>query len=80
MTKYKSTPIDALRRAIELAGGVSALASQLNTGQSTVSNWLMRGQVAIGKCQAIERVTDGVVTCHELRPDVFPAPKCDAVA
>lgn len=40
--------------------------------QQSVSQWIRRGQVPAWACGVFEGVTDGEVTAHELRPDVFP--------
>lgn len=66
----------ALEEAISIAGGQTALARLLTaaTGrlyvQPVVANWRKRGQVPADSVAAIEQVTG--VSCHSLRPDVFP--------
>jgi DNA-binding transcriptional regulator YdaS (Cro superfamily) len=65
------SPLD---KAIEYAGGVTALAEKLGVRQSVVSNWRTRGdepRAPAERCIAIEAATDGVVTRYDLRPDVF---------
>lgn len=62
--------MDALDRAIEIAGGVGKLADLVNSRQSVVSNWRARGNVSAEGCADIERATVGAVTCEELRPDL----------
>jgi DNA-binding transcriptional regulator YdaS (Cro superfamily) len=62
--------MDELNKAIDLAGGVGAFARLLGMGQSVVSNWRARGAVAADACPAIERATDGGLTCEVLRPDI----------
>jgi DNA-binding transcriptional regulator YdaS (Cro superfamily) len=73
-----TTALEALQRAIDLAGGQNALARKINeTGlggdtfyrQGHVSYWLKSGKAGIPACRAIEKATG--VTCNELRPDVF---------
>jgi DNA-binding transcriptional regulator YdaS (Cro superfamily) len=59
-----------LERAIEIVGGVSALARGLGVAASAPSMWKARGLVPAERCPAIERLTAGVVRCEELRPDV----------
>ncbi len=57
--------MDELKRAIEQAGGVSALARSLGISQSRVSNWLTR-----------ESVPDGwlaVIRMREAAPDTASA-------
>jgi DNA-binding transcriptional regulator YdaS (Cro superfamily) len=61
----------ALKRAIEAAGGVSALAAAINASPQTVINWRNRKRVPPERCADIERATGGAVTRHELRPDIF---------
>lgn len=34
--------------------------------------WLKKDRVPPARCAAIEEATAGEVTCHDLRPDVFP--------
>ena len=69
------SPLD---KAINHAGGVTALAEKLGVRQSVVSNWRTRGdkpRVPAERCIAIEAATDGAVTRHDLREDVFgPSP------
>lgn len=63
MDMQTKSPLD---RAIEAAGGVSALAKQLGETVQTVSNWKGRGAPA-NRCAAIEALTG--VGRRELRPD-----------
>lgn len=64
--------ITALERAIEIAGGQSALADKIGgkIKQGHVWWWLKEsGRVPAEHCIAIENATG--VTRYELRPDVF---------
>lgn len=72
----------ALARAIESVGGQSELARKLGVGQNRVNNWLNRDRQGTPAefCARIEALTEGDVSCHELRPDVFPAPAKQQVA
>ena len=63
--------IDALKQAIERAGGQTELAKAIGTTQGHVSQWLRRGKVPADKVLLIERATG--VPRYELRPDVFEA-------
>lgn len=46
-------------------------AGQVGVKPSVVSNWVRgKKQVPAERCPRIERVTNGEVTCEELRPDV----------
>jgi len=60
------TPLDS---AIVALGGPSNLGAAVNSSPQSVSNWRLRG-VPAEKCPAIERATNGVVRCEDLRPDV----------
>jgi DNA-binding transcriptional regulator YdaS (Cro superfamily) len=66
----------ALKRAIELAGGQTALGKLLHVKQTTVSSWLnglTKGGVPAQHVPQITKATG--VPEHELRPDVWPAPQ-----
>lgn len=61
-----------LQRAVEIAGGQSALAAKLNVKQGHVWYWLNRAkQVPAEQVIPIEEATGGQVTRQELRPDLF---------
>jgi DNA-binding transcriptional regulator YdaS (Cro superfamily) len=60
--------MEALERAIEKAGGVSALAISIGVAASAPSMWKSRARVPAEHCPAIERETG--VRCEDLRPDV----------
>jgi DNA-binding transcriptional regulator YdaS (Cro superfamily) len=62
----------ALQKAIEAAGGQTALAKSIGVVQQLVWNWLNRseGRVPAEHCIAIERATGGAVRCEDLRPDI----------
>jgi DNA-binding transcriptional regulator YdaS (Cro superfamily) len=67
--------MNALQRAVDIVGGQTALAAALGEPikQGHVWYWLEKkgGEVPAEHCAAIERATDGKVTRHDLRPDVF---------
>ena len=65
------TPI---QRAIEAVGGQANLATALSIHPSLVSQWVTgRRPVAANHVLGIEKATQGAVTRHDLRPDVFGA-------
>lgn len=66
--------IQALDKACELMGGQGELADQLGIKSPSISEWRKRKRVPAERCRAIERLTDGRVPCHELRPDLFAEP------
>ena len=47
----------------------SEIARQLGVKPQAVQQWFKR-KTPIMRCPEIERITDGKVTCEELRPDV----------
>lgn len=75
----------AIEKAVEAAGGQSALARAIggNVKQAHVWYWLNTAdaKVPAEHCAAIEQATGGKVTKHDLRPDVFgPRPANEAAA
>lgn len=63
---------EALDRAIQKAGGVSALAIELGITRQAISQW---DEVPPLQVLAVERASG--VPRHELRPDIFGAPPPD---
>lgn len=63
---------DVLRRAIELAGGVTALSQVLRISSQAISQWK---RVPAERVIQVEQATAGRVKRHELRPDLYPAPE-----
>jgi DNA-binding transcriptional regulator YdaS (Cro superfamily) len=71
------TNTDLIQRAIDLAGGQTALAGLCGVKQPSVANWLRRNNVSAKMAIAIERAMRGQITREQLRPDIFcepPAP------
>ena len=69
------TMLEALQRAVKLAGGQSALARRIQVKQQTVHYWLSVGKKASADyARKIEEAVGGQVTRYELRPDVFGEP------
>jgi DNA-binding transcriptional regulator YdaS (Cro superfamily) len=63
--------INAVRRAIDHAGGVTALARKLDVSPPTVAQWASNTRpVPAERCPQIDRATSGAVRCEELRPDI----------
>lgn len=68
-------PKAELLAAIELAGGITALAKAIGAQKGAVWAWTNRGKCPPEWCIAVETAVGGRVTRHQLRPDVFgPAP------
>lgn len=59
-----------LQQAINIAGSQVALAKAIGCVPQVINNWLRRGRVPADRCIDIERVTNGKVTCEQLRPDL----------
>lgn len=61
----------SIREACRIVGGQAVLARLLMVSPPTVNQWVSgTRQVPAERCPAIEKATDGAVTCEELRPDV----------
>lgn len=58
------------QRAIEAAGSVAALAGILGITRQAIEKWT---RIPAEQAYKIEKATG--IRCHELRPDVFPAPE-----
>ena len=73
--------MDALKKAIEIAGGQASLARVIGKKPGHVWAWLNRDhRVPVEMCRLIEMATNGAVKRHELRPDIFDAPAEPAAA
>jgi len=66
---------EALRRAIEAAGGLSKLAEPLGITAQAVSQW---DEVPPRRVLAVERVSG--IPREELRPDLYPSASAEARA
>lgn len=60
----------ALDRAIEICGGVGALAARVGVVQGAVSNWKKRGRIPAEHAPGIEQACNRAVTCEQLVPGV----------
>lgn len=65
--------IKGLEKAVEIAGSQAELARRLGKKQAHVWNWLHRDKrVPADMVIPIELATEGRVTRHELRSDLYP--------
>jgi DNA-binding transcriptional regulator YdaS (Cro superfamily) len=65
--------ISALRRAIEILGSQAAVATAIGKSQQSVSEIARRGKrVPAEWCLPIEEATNGRISRHDLRPDLYP--------
>lgn len=63
--------MEAIRKAISIAGGASHLAACLGVSTQAVCFWRDGARsIPPERCIAIEKVTGGEVRCEHLRPDV----------
>lgn len=62
------TSSEALQEAIKLCGGEAELARYIGITVQAVGQWKV---APAARVLQIEAVTDGKVTRHQLRPDVF---------
>lgn len=62
----------AIQRAVACIGGQSALARALGLKPQAVQRWCRVGTVPAERVLQVERLVDGKVTRHELRPDLYP--------
>jgi DNA-binding transcriptional regulator YdaS (Cro superfamily) len=63
---------DALQRAIDAVGTVTALAREVGVTPPAVHHWLSRRRVPHGRARDVSRVTG--VPLAELRPDIWESP------
>lgn len=76
---FRAMSTEALRRAVELAGGQKALAERIagflgrpTISQQTVSYWITNEvSLAAEYCIAIEQITGRKVRARDLRPDIW---------
>ncbi len=61
---------DAIKRAVELAGGAAKVAALFNISRISVYEWVHKGRIPAERCPALERANDGQVRCEDMRPDV----------
>jgi len=64
-----------IAEAVRLCGSQEKLAAAIGSSQSRVSRLLLQqSPITAEDAVAIERVTQGYVSRHLLRPDLWPAP------
>ena len=71
--------VSALKLAVFYAGGqtemarkITALAGSRRITQPGVNYWLATNRVPADRVLQIEAVVGGLVTRHQLRPDIYP--------
>ena len=64
--------VEAIKKAIQIAGGATQLAHKLGVSYQTVLTWKnARSSVSPTNCVKIEKVTEGAVSRREILPE-FP--------
>lgn len=63
--------LGAMRKAVRILGSQIATASALGVSQMTISVWC-KTRVPAEHVIKIEKLTDGLVTRYDLRPDIYP--------
>ena len=67
----QESSVTAIREACRVVGGQAAMSRSLGVSPPTVNQWTTGvRQIPAERCLEIEKVTNGTVTCEELRPDV----------
>lgn len=70
MSRSKKTN-PAVTKAIESVGSLTGLADKLEIKYQRIQHW-KNGRVPAEWVLPLHRATDGVVSCHEIRPDLYP--------
>lgn len=60
---------DLIKRAAELSGGMRKMTRTIGVSCAAPYSW---NQIPAGRVLAIEAATGGIVTRHEMRPDLYP--------
>lgn len=62
--------VEAIKKAISIAGGANALALKIGVSYQTILTWKnARSSISPFNCQKIEQVTNGQVSRQEILPD-----------
>lgn len=59
-----------LQKVFELIGSQAEVARKFGLSREAIRKW--KKQVPAGRVLRIEKLTNGAVTRHELRPDLYP--------
>lgn len=62
----------AAEKAIEIAGGLTAVGNALRVSPQAVYRWRKERRVPVEHVLALERLVSGRVSRHDLRPDIYP--------
>jgi DNA-binding transcriptional regulator YdaS (Cro superfamily) len=59
-----------IEKVIEKLGSQKALAEALNVSTMAISKWVSIGKVPADRVLNVEKLSG--ISCHELRPDIYP--------
>jgi DNA-binding transcriptional regulator YdaS (Cro superfamily) len=69
--RMRKNPID---KAIESAGSLAELANRTGLAYQSIQQYRKTGKIPAEHVLKFEAATEGEVTRHELRPDIYPRP------
>ncbi|MGP9691037.1 transcriptional regulator [Psychrobacter sp. AOP30-A2-5] len=78
MTHFKQLPptLIALQKAIEIAGGQAELSVKIGLVRTSSNVGVMVSRDKKASAKYVAKISEATgVPCHELRPDIFPAPE-----
>jgi DNA-binding transcriptional regulator YdaS (Cro superfamily) len=70
---FTLAPMNPVKKAVDLLDSQANLARVCGQPPQAVTRWLREGRVPAKYAPLIEAATDGAVTRHDLRPDIFGA-------
>lgn len=65
--------LSPIQKAIKQVGGISALAARLGVSYQAIQQWEKSGRIPAERVLEVEKATEGLVTRHQLRPDLYPS-------
>ena len=66
---HRKANLDALKKAIDLMGGINELAESLDISCQSIMNWQSKkSSIDLVSCLKIEKITDGLVKRKDLLP------------
>jgi len=63
----------SIQKAVDACGSQRQLARRVGVTQQAINKWA-KGRTPAERCHAVAAATEGAVTVHELRPDLFGPP------
>jgi len=64
--------MNAIEKVVSILGSQTALAKKLNVAPQAVHQWVSSGKPPAGRVIEIEKIVNGQVSRHALRPDYYP--------